>query len=116
VDAATFIPAIAEQLDRASARVEVADARADTVSAPALVFLPPLYGNYLQNPFSFLRNQPELHEGDIVYALSLSEESDAHIIESFSDRAVYRFELAGGWSDKPGFDPQIEISLVDSDD
>jgi hypothetical protein len=67
-------------------------------------------------PFSFLRNQPGLHEGDIVYALSLSEESDAHIIESFSDRAVYRFELAGGWSDKPGFDPQIEISLVDSDD
>ncbi len=99
----------ADQRDRTSQRVAVADAIEASVRAPALLFVPPLYGPYLQNPFSFLRNRVELG-GDFVYALDRGDDANQRVVEQFPDRAVYRLTVANGWSDQPGFVPEIAIT------
>ena len=103
------VPALADQRDRTSQRVAVADAIEASVRAPALLFVPPLYGPYLQNPFSFLRNRAELG-GDFVYALDRGDDANQRVVEQFPGRAVYRLTVANGWSDQPGFVPEIAIT------
>jgi len=109
---AVAVPALAEQRDRTSQRVAVADAVEAGVEEPALVFVPPLYGNYLQNPFSFLRNRAELG-GDVVYALDRGAEADARVRKLYPDRAAYQLLLPGGWSDQPDFEPQVDVHPLD---
>jgi 4-amino-4-deoxy-L-arabinose transferase-like glycosyltransferase len=111
LSAAVAIPALADQRDRTSQRAAVADAIHATVRAPAVVFVPPLYGPWLQNPFSFLRNRAEIG-GDTVFALDRGDAANARVVQEFPHRAVYRLEIANGWSDQPGFVPQIEITRV----
>ncbi len=109
---AVILPALNDQLDRSSQRVEMAQALESEVTEPAVVFLPPVYGPYLQNPFSFLRNTPMLDD-PVVYALSRSEAEDENVLDMFPRRNAYRVELPRGWSDQPDFDPVIEISQLD---
>ena len=45
------------------------------VNYTAIIFVPPLYGSYLQNPFSFLRNRAEIG-GDIVFALDRGDDAN----------------------------------------
>lgn len=107
----TLAPALRDQIDRSSARVELADAVAEDVDGPALVFLPSVYGDYLQNPFSFLRNTPGL-DGEVVFALEGDEARNGRVAAMFPSRSVYRVRLPRGWSDQPGFVPVVEIQRV----
>lgn len=111
---AVLVPALVGQLDRTSQRAALASRLDDVVDTPALVFLPPVYGPYLQNPFSFLRNEPGL-DGPIVYALTRDPVADQRVVTMFPDRRVYCLELPRGWSDQPGFEPIIEVTASEPD-
>ena len=109
--AAVAIPALVEQHDRTSQRTAVADALEASITEPALVFVPPLYGPYLQNPLSFLRNAPDL-DGDVVYALDRGATVNASVRARHPDRAAYRLVIANRWSDQPDYEPEIRIELL----
>lgn len=109
--AAVVVPRLAEQHDRSEPRTEVRTALADTVETPALVFVPPLYGPYLQNPLSFLRNTATL-DGPVVYALDRGSVANDRISAVHPDRRAYRLVLPDGWNDQPGFDPRAEVVEV----
>jgi len=111
LSAAVAVPALRDQLDRTSQRVAVADAVAANVGHDALVFVPPLYGNYLQNPFSFLRNTAEL-DGEIVYALDRGDAANRAVQAAHRARTAYRLVLGNGWSDQPGFQPDVRIERL----
>jgi Dolichyl-phosphate-mannose-protein mannosyltransferase len=108
LSAVVIVPGLADQRDRTSQRATVASAIDDEIVTPALVFVPPLYGQYLQNPLSFLRNRAAL-DGDTVYALDGGDSRNAEVEAAFPDRAVYRLVLANGWSDQPGFVPIVDV-------
>lgn len=103
------VPSLAEQLDRTEARRDVHDAIRDGVEGPALVLLPPVYGPYLQNPFSFLRNAVPLGSGDVVYALARTPADDRRLIDTFPERTPYRLVLGNGWTDSPTFAPDVDV-------
>jgi 4-amino-4-deoxy-L-arabinose transferase-like glycosyltransferase len=68
--------------------------------APKLLFLPPLYGPYLQNPFSFLRNAPD-YDSQIVYAIDQGNRN-FRVIDEFADRTPYVMSVPSGFgADKP---------------
>ncbi len=56
LNAAILGPALAEHHDRSDNRIAVAATLDDLGPEPSLVFMPSLFGAYLQNPMSFLRN------------------------------------------------------------
>ena len=103
------VPALTDQHDRSSQRIAVTDALEQTVEEPAIVFLPPLYGPYLQNPFSFLRNDALL-EGDVIYALD--GVANDRLSAAYAGRTAYRLVLPEGWSDEPGFEPVVEVETL----
>jgi hypothetical protein len=105
---AIAVPRLVEQHGRSEPRQAVADAVDAGVETPALVFVPPLSGPYLQNPLSFLRNDADL-AGPIVYALDRGQEANAAVIAAHPGRRVYALVLPVGWSAEPGFDPMVEI-------
>ncbi|HET9444442.1 MAG TPA: hypothetical protein VFO65_14025, partial [Acidimicrobiales bacterium] len=106
-----LVPALEEQADRNAARQVVADLVDSRVETPALVFVPPVYGPYLQNPFSFLRNRPDL-DGPVVYALDGDAGRNERVLEAHPDRAAYRLVLDDGWSDDPGFAPAAHLERL----
>lgn len=106
---ALVAPRLAEQDDRSEQRSEVADAVADEVEPPALVFVPPLYGPFLQNPMSFLRNTPTV-DGPVIYALDRGDRSNDRVRADHPSRRAYRLVLVNGWSDQPGFEPIVTIN------
>ena len=69
---AVVVPRLVEQHERSEPRSEVAEVLARELEGPALVFVPPAYGPFLQNPLSFLRNQPGL-DGPVLYAVDGGE-------------------------------------------
>lgn len=60
-----------------------------------LIYLPQLYGPWLNHPFQPLRNDPSYDEGP-VYALR--EASPIAVAEAFPTRDRYRFVLRGAWA------------------
>jgi 4-amino-4-deoxy-L-arabinose transferase-like glycosyltransferase len=104
-------PALSEQRDRTSPRAAVADALEHNVHGNALVFVPPLYGAYLQNPFSFLRNTAE-RDGRIVYALDRGSAANREIMRASPGRTAYRLVVPHGWSDQPGFTPHVSVEVL----
>lgn len=106
---ALVAPRLAEQHERSEQRSEVADAVADEVESPALVFIPPLYGPFLQNPLSFLRNSAEIG-GPVVYALDRGDAANDKVRAAHPTRRAYRLVLVNGWSDQPGFEPIVTIN------
>ena len=105
---AVAVPRLAEQHDRSVPRVAVAHAVAAGIETPALVFVPPLYGPYLQNPLSFLRNHAT-QDGPVLYALDRGPTANRLLQAAHPDRRAYRLELPLGWNDQPGFDPQASV-------
>jgi hypothetical protein len=108
-------PRLVEQRDRSEQRSAVAEALGDAVEPPALVFVPPLYGPYLQNPLSFLRNSASL-DGPVVYALDRGDVANQRVRAAHPSRNAYRLVLANGWSDQPGFRPVVEIRRIQDAD
>jgi hypothetical protein len=93
----TLIPAIETNHDRTAQRRVVDDlvhTRLDDAS-PSLLFMPTVYGAYLQNPFSFLRNPPD-YDGRILYATHGSD-NDFTIVEDHPDRTPYVLSLPSGY-------------------
>jgi hypothetical protein len=69
----------------------------------ALVFLPSVYGDWLNHPFQYLRNDPSLR-GEVVYALSRSPGADFSVIEAYENRTLFRYTYRGvwgTWNDQP---------------
>lgn len=62
----------------------------------ALVFLPPIYGYWMNHPLQYLRNDPSLR-GEVVYALSRSPGADFTVIGAYEDRNLYRYTYRGAW-------------------
>jgi len=108
---AVAVPRLIEQHERSGPRTEVAELVAREVDGPALVFVPPVYGPFLQNPFSFLRNQPGL-DGTVLYALDRGAAVNQRVQAAHPDRRAYRLVLPFGWNDRPGFDPQVRVETV----
>lgn len=107
------VPRISEQRDRSTQRVTLADAveaAVDEVDGDTLVFLPAIYGGYLQNPWSFLRNTPSI-DGPVVFALDGGPARNARIADRYPDRWVLELDVPS-WSDQPDFTPSITIATV----
>ena len=80
----------------------------------ALVFLPQPYGPWLNHPFQPLRNDPG-YDGPAVYAL---EEHPFEVVDSFSDRGLYRYSFRNPWPPTAGepVDPRLRpIDLAEGD-
>ncbi len=110
LSAGVAVPRLAAQQGRTEPREAVADAM-QTIDGPSLVFVPPLYGPYLQNPLSFLRNDADLG-GSIVYALDRGDAANDRVRAAYPGRAVYRLELPNGWNDQPGFEPGVHLERL----
>jgi len=108
---AVVVPRLVEQHERSEPRTEVAEVVAREVDGPALVFVPPVYGPVLQNPLSFLRNQPGL-DGRVLYAVDRGAVINQRVQAAHPDRRSYRLVLPVGWSDEPGFEPQARVEEV----
>jgi hypothetical protein len=106
---AVVLPGLVEQHERSQPRDVVAEVLEDEIRAPALVFIPPVYGPFLQHPLSFLRNSPEL-DGPILYALDRGDAGNARLQAAHPDRQAYRLVLPDGWRDDAGFEahPKVE--------
>ena len=86
-----------QQFDRAYDPIENRDFE------NALVFLPGIYGDWLNHPFQYLRNDPSLR-GEVVYALSRSPGADFSVIEAYENRTLFRYTYRGvwgTWNDQP---------------
>lgn len=108
LSAGVAVPRLAEQHDRSRPREVVADLVDEHVTGRALVFIPPVYGPWLQNPFSFLRNDGRLR-GPVLYALDRGDLDNARVRAAHPDRTAYRLVVQGGWSDQPGFEANVEV-------
>jgi 4-amino-4-deoxy-L-arabinose transferase-like glycosyltransferase len=64
----------------------------------ALVFLPILYGNWLNHPFQALRNDPGF-DGNVIYALA---ERQFDVIDAYPNRTYYRYSYEGTWAPTTG--------------
>ncbi|MEQ8841598.1 MAG: hypothetical protein RIB98_11500 [Acidimicrobiales bacterium] len=110
---AVGVPRLAEQGDRSSQRSELAAVVAGATTdldGPTLVFLPPIYGEFLLNPWGFLRNTPSI-DGSVVFALQGAPTRDERIATRYPDRWVLRVDI-DRWTDRPGFEPDIEVTTV----
>ena len=72
----------------------------------ALVFVPTPYGEWLNHPFQWLRNDPSF-DGDVVYVMDRDAAGDARSLATFSDRTPYRFTYRGEWL--PEDEPQAVL-------
>jgi len=72
----------------------------------AVVFLPTPYGDWLNHPFQYLRNDAGL-DGPAVYALDRHPESDFRVIDTYPDRALYRYSYRGEWT----ADPETRLAI-----
>ena len=79
-----------DQFERAYAPIEAQE------FDNALVFVPPIYGDWTNHPLQYLRNDPSL-SGDAVYALKRSPGADFTVIENYENRTLYRYNFRGVW-------------------
>ncbi|WP_137286887.1 ArnT family glycosyltransferase [Halorussus salinisoli] len=61
----------------------------------AVVFLPTPYGDWLNHPFQYLRNDPDF-DGETVYALS-NGPTDLDVVAAYPNRTYYRYVYRGEW-------------------
>jgi len=94
----TLVPSVRTNEERTAQREVIADAVHSRLDdAPrSVLFLPGLYGEYLQNPFSFLRNQPG-YDDHILYAVQGSNREFA-ALHDHPGRDAYVMSLPSGYS------------------
>ena len=74
----------------------------------AVVFLPTPYGDWLNHPFQYLRNDPGL-DGDVLYVLNDGDVERFETIDATGDRRPYRFTYRGDWT---GATTAVDPALV----
>jgi hypothetical protein len=79
----------------------------------AVVFLPTPYGDWLNHPFQYLRNEPGF-DGDAVYVLDRDPAGDFAVVDAYPDRRYYRYTYRGEWTPDPE-EREIEPRLVGTD-
>ncbi|WP_430505635.1 ArnT family glycosyltransferase [Haloparvum sp. PAK95] len=79
---------------------------AEEPPSDAVVFLPPVYGRWLNHPFQELRNDPDF-DGERVYALG--DTADLDVAAAYPDRDLYRYVHTGTWV--PVDDSSVEAEL-----
>ena len=78
--------------------------------ANALVFVPPILGEYLLHPFAQLANNPSL-DGPILYALNKGNTNLA-LIDKYGGRTPYQFIFNGLYTEGPHDDIQTELARI----
>jgi len=76
-------------------------------SQSALVFLPPVWGSVLQNPFSFLRNNAD-YNGRLVYAVKRGA-VDFAVARAYADRHVFIMSLPDGYQPGPHGTTRVRV-------
>jgi len=73
-----------------------------------VVFLPTPYGDWLNHPFQYLRNDPDLN-GTTVYALDRGEDN-FDVTDAYPERDFYRYAYRGEWAPYEGVtvEPLVE--------
>jgi hypothetical protein len=66
----------------------------------ALVFLPTPYGDWLNHPFQYLRNDPGF-DGDVVYVTDRGPPGNFEVFDTYPDRTHYRYTYRGEWTADP---------------
>jgi len=66
----------------------------------AVVFLPTPYGDWLNHPFQYLRNDPGF-DGDVVYVMDRDGAGDFEVVDAYPDRTHYRYTYRGEWTADP---------------
>ncbi|PSP46093.1 hypothetical protein BRC69_04445 [Halobacteriales archaeon QH_6_66_25] len=66
----------------------------------AVVLLPTPYGEWLNHPFQYLRNDPGL-DGEVVYAVDREPSADFSVLDRYPDREYYRYDFRGEWTADP---------------
>jgi hypothetical protein len=67
----------------------------------AVVVLPTPYGDWLNHPFQYLRNEPGF-DGDVVYVMEQDAAGEFAVFDSYPDRSHYRYTYRGEWAADPG--------------
>jgi len=96
--------AVAPPIDRNAAYAEKYDAAYGPIERAefedALVFVPTPYGDWLNHPFQYLRNDPGL-DGPAVYVLDRGPAADFRALDAYPDRTYYRYTYRGEWTPDP---------------
>ncbi|PSP97218.1 hypothetical protein BRC94_10665 [Halobacteriales archaeon QS_5_70_17] len=74
----------------------------------ALVFLPRVYGPWLNHPFQTLRNGGSLGGGDVLYAQTRGPAGDFAVIDAYPDRRLYRYTFRGEWEGPSRVTPNLQ--------
>jgi hypothetical protein len=85
-------------------------------SYEGVVFLPTPYGNWLNHPFQYLRNDADLN-GTTVYATDREEDNFA-VIDAYPGRDLYRYAYRGDWAPTEGvsIEPVVdELRVVEGE-
>jgi hypothetical protein len=92
-----FVNAVHTNIARTAKREAVQSAVHEATSGTrALVFLPGVWGPFLQHPFSFLRNAPD-YDGRVVYALE-APNRDLDLARAYPGRAPFTASLPDGYA------------------
>ncbi|MFB6293246.1 MAG: ArnT family glycosyltransferase [Halonotius sp.] len=74
----------------------------------SLVLLPDPYGDWLNHPFQYLRNDPGF-DGRAVYAI---DDEPFAVVDAFPDRRVYRYGYRGAWAPYAGSPSAARLQRV----
>jgi len=66
----------------------------------AVVFLPTPYGDWLNIPFQYLRNDPGF-DGPVVYAMDRDSGENFDVVDAYPERQHYRYTYRGDWTPDP---------------
>jgi len=77
----------------------------------ALVLLPTPYGDWLNHPFQYLRNSPDL-DGGVVYALDRGP-GNFGVVDAYPNRTYYRYSYRGEWEPYAGEAVEPDLDSVE---
>jgi hypothetical protein len=97
--------AITDEYERAYQPVE------ERSLSNAVVFLPTPYGDWLNHPFQYLRNDPGF-DGEVAYATSDGPD-DLAVAAAYPNRSYYRYVYRGTWAPTLGESVEPALNRVD---